>query len=132
MKASELRIGNLILFSNKIEPDKIIKITPRWFRSSMEDENYEINEYWKPISLTKKWMTDFGFTYTPPGIQGADMWQGMGYWTKKDQFANEVIFRSWRDKLDLRLAGYFNTDYSFVHELQNIWYYLTKEELELK
>jgi len=60
MKATELRIGNLIRFNNLIQPEKIIEVDGR-FLSSFAKRDDIVSNYYQPITLTEEWLLKFGF-----------------------------------------------------------------------
>jgi hypothetical protein len=128
MKANELRIGNLVLdrggkiltidrfYGNKIEcdvkgmPDKDpLTSTPIYYHPLTEEI-----EYLQPIPLTEEWLLKFGFekhitidTYPT--------------------FAKQMF--NWNDSI-LYVIGYgFINHIKYVHQLQNLYYALTNEEL---
>ena len=102
MKAQDLRIGNLVLDNHK----NIVEIRNGW----------EIDEgdYTFPIPLTEEWLVKFGFEYS-------DLNGDSGLW-KIPPFQiygkyNQFIY-------DYRL------DVNYVHQLQNLYFALTYEELQ--
>lgn len=104
MKTNDLRIGNLVLNDDDGGVCKLFNI----------HEGY-INH--KPIPLTEEWLLKFGFK----SIQ--DGWY---------EYSNSNITFSWNiyDR-QLRFLGEpFNIQY--VHQLQNLYFALTGEELEVK
>ena len=82
----------------------------------------EYVEFLKPIPLTEQWLLDFGFEINP-------------------SFKNNVYVyvKINRDPIELYYNdGWCSTNPDFdwkikyVHELQNVFYWLTKEELTIK
>ena len=130
LSASELRIGNLILlFSKRI--CKVIKIEGKSFTVKADDISDvsvfpNMSNGVEPIPLTEEWLIKFGFElYENAGIYGlyreifppvsgfeitADS-EGYWYWP----------------------SGMFNaTKIKYVHQLQNLYFALTGEELTYK
>ena len=102
MKASELRIGNWVMYSSKIQvnENKII-------------ECVDHPDRFAPIPLTEEWLECFGFKYS-------DLNGDSGLW-KIPPFQiygkyNQFIY-------DYRL------DVNYVHQLQNLYFALTGQEL---
>lgn len=141
MKANDLRIGNYINYCNEnVIVLSLIALNRRlWdvelgyftdsigFERSFDDEN--IN----PIPLTEEWLLKFGFKldedYGNWHLSDYDI-----YSIKKDYYRKAVCgikegvvvwyfgasddYYSWTQKLE------------FVHQLQNLYFVLTNEELE--
>lgn len=118
MQASELRVGNLIEFNNRITPKSIVTVNPRFFRSMMSDEDIEITPYYSGIPLTEKWLIKFGFN----GIE----------WKFRKDFFFRINMRGQQFYMDIDedIANWVLLKY--VHQLQNIYFALTGEELLLK
>lgn len=124
MKANELRENN-------------------WYRCKIYNGNkdvlmqFTLQEYkyihlFEPIPITPEILEKCGFEYKPCGISGSDMWQGMGFWNIKN--CDWVSFRGgfFRTKpIELILTGYFNSRIQYLHQLQNLYFALTGEELEV-
>ena len=121
MKTTELRIGNLVLSKNV--PVQIEEI-------SKENVRYCFGEfpidYIEPIILTEKWLFYFGFYMT----SNQDFIGGLYTTKKQDGFY-----------IDKETMCYCNIDYEgtiddvieikYVHQLQNLYFALTEEELTL-
>jgi len=117
MKASELRIGNLIKGKS---PEK-----------KVYEEPVELNEYYfllflnnmmdvEPIPLTEEWLLKFGFVSNP-------------YKDRYELIAKiNIIIECDKTKglVDLYCEQFPHIKY--VHSLQNLYFALTGEELTLK
>jgi len=121
MKASELRIGNLVDLGNRIA--KVIEINHlACVVVDLEETQDTIEDYerTKPIPLTEEWLLKFGFT-------------------DEDDYLELQIHES----LSIIYVGYLaliidgviiqvnNTNSDKVHQLQNLYFALTGEELIL-
>jgi len=128
MKASELRIGNYVMaINNYMDVFVIHAIYGQKFLNirSSEYKNYETTiKDVKPIELTEEWMLEFGFK--------KDL--------DKSFMKNDIsIFLDKRYKTNIYLqandSGYgwfgFEKRIDYVHELQNLYFALTGEELTI-
>ena len=126
MKASELRIGNLLEFRNYIQPHKIITVGCRFFSSASVDNvkiaDFEINHYHSPIPLTEEWLLKFGLDYT----------------SEKDYYylaftIKDLLFEtaSSMDGFTYNLSCGNQINIKHVHQLQNLYFALTGEELTI-
>jgi hypothetical protein len=117
MKASELRIGNLLEFSNGIQPTKIVTVGRRFFSSASiekEDGDFGITPYYRGIPLTEEWLLRFGFVSNP----------------YQDRYENQSIHiecNKTRGVTELWIESMPHIKY--VHQLQNLYFALTGEEL---
>ena len=119
MKASELRIGNLFKDAKDrlCSVDEIYKNIEDCRITSIFDciTSHPI----KPIPLTEEWLLKFGFIYTKTEL---------GF----NQFRKGIL------ELSITTNGYelFFTykwiEIEYVHQLQNLYFALTNEELTLK
>jgi hypothetical protein len=122
MKASELRIGNLLEFSNGIQPTKLITVGRRFFSSASiekEDGDFEITGYYKPVPITEEFLKQFGFNQ----LNGS-YWErnGVGFIVGYAVDGSMVVGNSF---------GARHCHYYYVHQIQNIWHSVTGEELYL-
>lgn len=118
-QANELRIGNLLLFSNMIEPDRIISIDAWFLRQLVSDhkvKNTELNGYHHPIPLTEEWLLKFGF------VSGK-----FNYLWGYGNFLYDEKLKLWT-WYGIQLHDYL---IQYVHQLQNIYFALTGQELKI-
>lgn len=106
MKATELRIGNLFqwieIASMGIGVDVITK-----------DNHYTYEDFKEPIPLTEEWLKRFGFEYSDlNGDSGLWKIPPFQIYGKCNQFIYEYAL-----------------DVNYVHQLQNLYFALTGEEL---
>ena len=122
MKAQELRIGNYIKFQ-VIDRERIIKVDARFFRSvaiSREsneiEDNDELSDYYQPIPITPEILEKCGF------ISHAINYYHLGEFYIS--YANIGLFEyRHRDTYVI---------FKHLHQLQNLYYALTGEELNYK
>lgn len=148
MKASELRIGNLAMVDNKIvfagscETPSIAKKSNNWRLHDIKDEIffYSLSQA-RPIPLTEEWLLRFDFEKDKEkGRHGYRY--SIGY-----QDFRYVISKDWREttshhfgiwyidsprESDLTEVYNFAEQIIYVHQLQNLYFALTGEELTLK
>lgn len=114
MKASELRIGNIV------EQGIIELIVSSLIQ--VRDTIYE-SEVIEPIPLTEEWLLKFGFDFS------IDTWylKGFAIWETEcgDKKGNEYMGFFY----ELREVGMMDREIKYVHELQNLHFALTGEEL---
>lgn len=103
MKANELRIGNLIFEEETQEVGQVNTVI-----LGIIDEG--LSHTYKPIPLTEEWLERFN--WNPP----KDI--GVAFSTN----THEIYF----------VAGNYYKTIEYVHQLQNLYFALTGEELEIK
>lgn len=127
MKANEIRISNLIQWED--ESEEIISIKSIIHDSADEylvkfaGGSAQLAEF-KPIPLTEEWLLKFGFEIEKdPRV---DHWH----------FGINPYTQDWMILIKSLGAGFFYQNGYFripyVHSLQNLYFALTGEELELK
>jgi len=120
MKANEIRIGNYVDCVNKRHNEKYIEIES----VTCEKINVEFREYslsdCKPIPLTEDWLLKFGFMTN--GNYWTNLVIDLDYITQEDYFEYEIQFP---------FLDWVKRDLKYVHQLQNLYFALTGEELTL-
>ena len=112
MKATELRIGNIVEFMGM---EKVIDI--EIFKDI--DSNYATAS---PIKLSKEWLIKFGFTHDE------DSWYySLDYDSDKETF--KVYLRIDNDKYGVINVNHFGLNLEHIHQLQNLYFALTGKEL---
>ena len=135
MKANELRIGNRVLFA-----EEGIEFTIRAIDKSGLAVYNETEDVWIELSafegipLTAEWLLKFGFLIDMDAYCSVDTW-------KRFCYSKQITISCTPEKTDFRLFVNIPDDewYSFdwvhiqyVHQLQNLYFALTGEELILK
>ena len=125
MRAEELRIGNLInYYSNGTAWGEVYTTfeTFKTFEQIERHPDYEFKEFYKPIPLTEEWLLKFGFVVISE-VGGYGLGLHLIYDSKNDFY--DFIPFSTNDK-----DCYINIKH--VHQLQNLYFSLTGEELTVK
>jgi hypothetical protein len=105
MKANELRIGNIVFLKSK---NKEYEITLGYeIDEGCESEDFE------PILLTEEWLERFGFEEVD-----------------KKLFIHQLLPLSIKKSIGFYMTNVTN-EINSVHQLQNLYFALTGEELKL-
>jgi hypothetical protein len=114
LTASELRIGNYYNHNGKIR-----QVTPNTILEVWEAER----EWCKAIPLTEEWLLKLGFTKK----------ENKQYWYKENNMLRFVLlYGSLHCSIGDDENGMLYKIISFIHELQNLYFALTNEELTIK
>jgi hypothetical protein len=114
MKASELRIGNWYQWYAE---GKYYKYQVEGIDLIQNYENFE------PIPITEVWLTDFGFIYPDPHYL---IWYKEGFGPFRVLF--DIHLKHWQIGYS---GGRVFKKIEYVHQLQNLYFYLTDKELKL-
>ena len=110
MKASELRCGNWVCI-HSIE-----------LQMCIDDFNFR-EDFFIPIPLTDEWLLKFGFKYVESydnyKVKAGDYWNSVKFYEGEWCYNND----------DSDSGCYFLTTIKYVHQLQNLYFALTGEEL---
>jgi hypothetical protein len=119
MKASELRIGNLVDWNGEIAKVSQILELEVGFKCGESDLTKAI----KPIPLTEEWLLNFGFKKCENG------WKTLS-------ICNDWTYLSWERLAGIELSVSKHScmlpNINYVHQLQNLYFTLTGEELKIK
>ena len=119
MKLNELRIGNWYL-STKFQVPVMCEVGDFYeiYRRADGSSEYTVNDIFQPLPLTEEWLLKFGLT----------KFDSQGGYCKVTDDYNFVVFTI--------LGGYDNDvclyTIEYVHQLQNLYFALTGEELTTK
>ncbi len=124
MKANELRIGNYVYMDMSIDDIEVVRLKI----GDLASFAIEARELY-PIPLTEEWLLKFGFEFYKKQVSLNVGGELFNYAVK-----NEIII--WTDlKTGWTLDGRINRKTHWlnsVHQLQNLYFALTGEELKLK
>lgn len=109
MDARELRIGNAIWFDRK---EKVKWVNSRVI-ADIESQNNEC--LYSPITLTEEWLVNFGFKV-----------DGKNYYTGLLQVERDLTY------FNVWVNASFTKTIKYVHQLQNMYFVLTGQELTIK
>lgn len=119
MESKELRVGNLVYESKRskilrkkigVEICEIKSLNIHHLESFPESENFE------PIPLTEEWLLKFGYI------------KGKIYYTEKEHGTISFYFND-SEELKCEVYDWTYDNIKYVHQLQNLYFALTGEEL---
>lgn len=129
MKAQDLRIGNFV------QPNKEhlaafgnvnIGVVTSIGEYNFTVSNHYPGQWFEPIPLTEEWLLKFGFKPTCFQKEPHQWWNNgkleVGYTTKDDVIQYEYLSPTITEMVDI----------PYLHQLQNLYFTLTGEELTLQ
>ena len=117
MKANELRIGNWINDSNDIVKAELYHIQS--LLDGLDD--------FGGVPLTEEWLVKFGFE------KNTGLYNNYSMVFDEYMCSVQIVDGVWLFSNDVSDAGcYVFTDFKYVHELQNLVFALSKQELKIK
>jgi hypothetical protein len=133
IQSKELRIGNLVNIENRFGDIVQIEIHGISSRGNIYDEDdsaFSCDEL-IPIIITEEWLVKFGFKK----IKGRVNYEDAVIYFRKDSFMywcfKYNLCLCYLDRY-LEYSSYSNVDIKHVHQLQNLYFALTNEELTIK
>ena len=128
VKANELRVGNLLNYQTA-EGDVVTLTTDFGTIQWATDDSKGFNLVHSPIPLTEEWLTKFGFE--KPSVCGSYV---ILYLNDENKPSSLQIPLFRKDVIQICRSGIcaYEAKCEFVHQLQNLYFALTGEELEIK
>ena len=127
MIPGELRIGNWynsVKFGNSVQCE-LVDLYDLCANSEGAYSHPPIDKMFTPIPLTEEWLKKFGFKPYKPGGNGFRLGKMVIYVLP---LCNEVEY----DSIDFEARTNIMTNIKYVHQLQNLYFALTGEELTIK
>lgn len=143
IKASELRIGNIIGWRTgfgqlvtgpvfQIEPDKIAISQSTPIDDNTSGQSFMKLEGVEPTPLTPKWLDKFGFVESNSYTENVRRFRKDNF-TQLADYGGQMIVLPEGGFAYLSCGYYKNEiDCAYVHQLQNLYFALTGEELTIK
>lgn len=127
MKAKDLRVGNLVK-----QPDRIGKVQEIWsdaVRLEGFNNGYSYG-YTEPIPLAEKWLLKLGFNRVYHKLTGEHSHLPSHF--NLNGFRIDVEYYCGSEEVCYyEFNLYPNADLKYVHQLQNLFFAITGQELEL-
>lgn len=134
MKPQELRIGNWYAADDP-NRGKYFQITAKDIVCLEEDPQ---DDFYQPIPLTEEWLVKFGFVKKVDYEQDEDEW---GRLSESNPRRGVGLYNPWEDKPNYWFVTFREdvgcgwsdlNEIEYVHQLQNIYFALTGEELTIE
>jgi len=129
MKANELRIGNLVKYQDDSTLFTVIEINNGGIgvKNTEQDTCMEY-DFFEPIPLTEEWLLKFGFIKDNCGLYYLKCIdeEKNNFWIKDQSQEKWGIALNLFDKYECYL-----NDIQYVNQLQNLYFALTGEELQI-
>lgn len=123
MKPEELRIGNWVCWPKEKQPNEVQWAHGHWL--GVFQNNYPFPE---PLPLTEEWLMKFGFKKQEDGDDVDDV-----HWYEITTNGITLVQGDKKGYLDVFLLDHEEgVRVQYVHQLQNLYFALTGEELTVK
>ena len=134
MKANELRIGNLLRDKVSKTELKVTGLNESDILTYVIDRSkFPLKDGWaiEPIPLTEEQLLKFGFEKLNTMMSGCFVFQ-KGLWRVaiKDNIEKTYDWVLWHERISP--PTWCLSRFKYVHQIQNIYFSLTDEELEVK
>lgn len=128
MKANELRIGNLLYYKNTVDVAMVEIIHKKHFDCRDKYGTFTPNGRYEPIPLTEEWLENFGF------VDFYDEFNDIHSKIKNNfLFINGSMVGIVAGRLEISYLIFHDADHiRYVHQLQNLFFSLCGEELNVK
>ena len=114
MEAKELRIGNWV---NDVGDGCIIT-------EIQDGDDIDFAKDYNPIPLTEEWLIKFGLQHKSFSFDHERLHKDIGVGYNGDDFINNEMSLLYKKKVLFKIQ--------YVHQLQNLYFALTNEELTIK
>ena len=121
MNAKEIRIDNYLFMDKDIV--QVRTVSEHGFNFGLHGYAANIMDWWKPIPLTEEWLLKFGFMFEK-NHYGYSFPEHSDWLLEFNKANNKWWVRYGLEKIDCERLSY-------VHQLQNLVFALTGEELKL-
>ena len=138
MKATELRIGNHIQWNNPKNEIEIIRVIGEnvvGLNSDIPSDTLTPLDFFKPIPLTEEWLLKFGFEKKEDLSVHPGSRKYYFFYVKNNlilSISNVTDFNIEFKFQSFDAACYLSIKLQYVHQLQNLCFALTNEELTIK
>lgn len=130
LKPSELRIGNRLRPRRLLDPENIPPLGYMICAAHIAYSEEELNNDWEGISLTPEIMEKCGFEAMGDDGKDSDGWRC--YYTARYNDSGKDYFCVWNDEPGYLMDNFSSAPLLYVHQLQNLYFALTGEELTIK
>lgn len=121
MNINDIRVGNVVLYQEDLEFE-FFKVTSETIKDLNDDDFYEIEHNWKPVSMSRNLLAE---NFNIGTTSSSDFYLEEGRF-KIEDYGNEWWF-SIRN-IDGSFTGL--REFKYLHELQNIYYWISGKELQ--
>lgn len=124
IKTSEMRLGNLVQYGGATA--KVCQIEKSFFYCESDGSDFFTRDEEpgaKPIPLTEEWLLKFGFNKVKSDYEEAETW---------DFYFGVLYFDMANNSVKINGQYCLSNIPKYVHQLQNLYFALTGEELTFK